>query len=108
MKRSAKTDFERVFRHGKTLFFDGLAVKYLKKAEPRPVRRFSFGKGKVGLATERHRLRRRIQGALLRHAEPVLEGYDMIFYVPKKLGPKPNPDIEGLVKSLIRSLPKAK
>ncbi|MEI9966458.1 MAG: ribonuclease P protein component [Candidatus Moraniibacteriota bacterium] len=98
---SAKEDFERVFRYGKALFLGDLSLKYAKTLPgQKAIRRFSFGKSKVFLASDRNRLRRTLIGALERSQNPLFTQYDMIFYAPKKLSKKPKIDPEALILAL--------
>lgn len=93
----------RVFRQGKTLFFDALAVKIAPNNEGKARIGFSFSKKKVPLAVSRNRLRRQILGGLLGRESDFL-GYDMIFYVPKKLEKKQKIAISDLFSKLQSTL----
>ncbi len=93
----------RVFRQGRTLFFDTLAAKVAPNREGVTRIGFSFSKKKVPLAVSRNRLRRQILGALSGR-EGMFAGYDMIFYVPKKLEKREKIDISGFLDRLAAAL----
>ncbi len=93
----------RVFRQGKTLFFDAFGVKISPNREGKVRVGFSFSKKKVPLAVSRNRLRRQIIAGMDGRKSSFL-GYDMIFYVPKKLEKKQKIDISGILASIAAAL----
>jgi len=78
-----KEDFERVFRFGKTLFFEELGCRYQKNTSSFHIG-FSFGKKYIPLAVDRNRLRRRLSEAVYSLREQWPKKGDVIFFVNTK------------------------
>lgn len=78
-----KQDFDKVFRSGKTLFFNEVACRYWAQS---PLWRigFSFGKKHLPLAIERNRLRRLLSEALYALKDEWPTQGDVVFFTVKK------------------------
>ncbi|MDD2766871.1 MAG: ribonuclease P protein component [Candidatus Moranbacteria bacterium] len=87
-----KEDFERVFRFGKTLFFEGIGCRY-KKDTPSFHIGFSLSKKYLPLAVDRNRLRRRLSEAVYSYKEKWPKEGDVVFFLTQKQS-KERPFIE--------------
>ncbi|MBI2439405.1 MAG: ribonuclease P protein component [Candidatus Moranbacteria bacterium] len=98
-----KEDFERVFRHGKPLFFGDLGCRYFFHEKAFRVG-FSFGKKYIALATKRNKVKRMIMGVLLEKKKIWPQGGDMVFFCFKKAKNIKRENVVYLIEEILKKI----
>jgi ribonuclease P protein component len=78
-----KEDFDKVFRHSKPLFFNGIGCRYLANQSSLRLG-FSLSKKHLPLASQRNRLRRVLAAAFSQLKNEWPKSVDIIFFTSSK------------------------
>ncbi len=97
-----KKDFEKVLKEGKSVKWDGLALKYCSN---------SFKESRFGIivskkvskkAVVRNKIKRRIREILRRELEKIKKSQDIVFFVFPEFKNKEFPEVQKIVIKLLK------